>query len=870
MCEQYATSTVSSESILSILTDAADLGIWEWDLQSGVFTCSPRLAFITGCDAASLAAMAPPMRELVSVRDAPLRDARIDACISGKTPRYEALFRIARPDGPVAWVHEKGTVTARDASGRAVRMGGLVLDVTGRQVESERIFAEKRLRELLAEKETAGERLAEEVRKATVDLRTQEKLLVAANRMASMLLVPAELDFGSVLWKSLEILGMSVDADRAYIWRIEKDREDEKKVVGWQEICEWARCAVTDFGGSYRGVPYDELSPVWSERLLAGDNVNLILDTDANKIRGLRDVRSMLCIPLTLHGAFWGIIGFDDCRRERLFTEQEQAMLKSCGMLVASAILRNEMMEKLVEARERALTSMHAKSEFLSRMSHEIRTPMNAIIGMTAIARKTQDEERIAQCLEKIDTSSRQLLGIINDVLDMSKIDANKLEISVQEFDFEETLRHVFDVVQVRADEKRITLELFLGSVPTRRMKSDELRLSQVLINLMNNAVKFTPECGIVHLEVRESVIDAESSRIRVEVRDNGIGIAPERIPRLFDSFVQADGGITREYGGTGLGLAIAKRIIALMNGTIWVESELGVGSSFIFEIEVGWGEACRSASVRETLPRGLRVMVVSAFPNACTYLRGLLGDLLSACDVASNGAAAADLARRTVEAGRRYDIILADWEIPGMSDLEALEAIRSTGCGGEIVALVPPFAWDEAESDARAAGVTHLLVKPILAMELYDAVADIFAHPLKEPEAAAPEAAIDWSGRAILLADDIEINREIVSGILEDTGVTIDMAHDGAEAVRMFTENPGRYDLILMDMQMPVMDGLSACREIRASERGTGEAVPILAMTANAFKEDEASCLAAGMNGHIAKPLEVEKLLQVLSRYLG
>ena len=692
-------------------------------------------------------------------------------------------------------------------------------------------------------------------------------LLIAANRTAAMLLVPEELDFDSVLRKSLKILGESVDADRAYIWRNESGREGEKNIAGWCEVCEWARGAETEFEGSYRGIPYDELFPVWREKLMAGERINLILGPDASRARSLQDVQSMLCIPLTLHGAFWGLIGFDDCHRERLFTEQEQSMLESCGMLIASAILRNEMMEKLVEARERALANMQAKSEFLSRMSHEIRTPMNAIIGMTAIARKTQDGERVAQCLEKIDISSRQLLGIINDVLDMSKIDAGELEIAVQEFDFEEMVRHVFDVVQVRADEKRIALKLFLGSVPSRRMKSDGLRLSQVLINLMNNAVKFTPECGAVGLRIQEAAVDAESSRIHVEVHDNGIGIAPERIPRLFDSFVQGDGGITRQYSGTGLGLAIVKRIIALMNGAIWVESEPGAGSTFIFEIEVGWGEPCRSACVRNTLPRGLRGMIVSGCPDACAYLRGLLGDLLSSCDVAPDGAAAAEYARRGVGAGDRYDMILIDWELPGMGGAQTVEALRSVGCRDVIVAVVPPFIWNEAEAEARAAGVSHLLVKPVLPTELYNVLADLFAG---SREAPAQEAVTDWSGRTILLADDIEINREIVCGILEDTGVAIEIAHDGAEAVRKFSESPERYDLILMDMQMPVMDGLSACREIRASGQRAGEAIPILAMTANAFKEDEVSCLAAGMNGHIAKPLEVEKLLHVLSEYLG
>jgi signal transduction histidine kinase len=387
------------------------------------------------------------------------------------------------------------------------------------------------------------------------------------------------------------------------------------------------------------------------------------------------------------------------------------------------------------KARELAEQSTKAKSDFLSRMSHEMRTPMNAIIGMTNIALDSDDPDRKEYCLEKIGEASRHLLGVINDILDMSKIESGKFELSEEAFSFRDMLKRVAGVINFRVDEKKQTLSVMVGDDIPEIIISDEQRLAQVITNLLSNAVKFTPEGGAISILAAVSVFDGDICRIRVVVSDNGIGISEEQMPKLFKSFEQADGSISRKFGGTGLGLVISKHIVELMGGRIWVESEFGKGAAFIFEV--------------------------------------------NALDGGVNGAAAPE----------------------------------------EII---------NPESD--------------------DGI---------------------FRGKRILLAEDVEINCEVFSSLVEHTEIDIDFAHDGRETLDMFTAAPDRYDMILMDIHMPEMDGYEATRRIRASGRENAAAIPIVAMTANVFREDIERCKAAGMNGHLGKPIDAVEVIRKLKEYL-
>ncbi len=695
----------------------------------------------------------------------------------------------------------------------------------------------------------------------------RDVLLSAVNTVASLLMSDETENFSDLLYQSMQVLGESMRADRAYVWH---NTEVDGRLC-CSQLVEWDKGRPSDHSEvAAICLPYDEYVPNWRE-IISGD-VPITFDAAEfesvfENFPGTDDVRSLLVIPINMGGEFWGFIGFDDLYNERTFTSLQEDILNSAGMLVAAAVLRNEMTKSLIVAREEALASMNSKSEFLSRMSHEIRTPMNAIIGMTNIAHKTDDIKKIHYCLEKIDGSSRQLLGIINDVLDMSKIDANKFEIHNTEFDFEKMMQNVFNVVQVRLDEKHQNFQFHFEEPFTRNIISDELRLSQVLINLLTNAVKFTAERGDIMLRVLQTPLEDDRSLLRVEVVDNGIGVAKDRQANLFTSFEQADGSITRQYGGTGLGLAICKKIVELMGGRIWLESEKGVGSHFIFEVAVGWG----SSHVTNTdMNKNLHVLVVDDSEDVRTYFANIIRGFSLQCDVAESGEAAIKMAQAQKDAGTPYNMLFVDWKMPGMNGGETAEQIRRAAQEDIIVVMISSCDWADIEQDVKKYDISNFLAKPVLPSMIYDTFVCLSESARNTPKCTGTESVKDWRGKTVLLVEDIDINLEILMTVLEETGVNMETASNGAEAVEKFRFSAGKYSLIMMDVQMPVMDGLAATRAIRSIQNVPGASkIPIIAMTANAFKEDEENCLAAGMNAHVAKPLEVEALFSTLGKWL-
>lgn len=694
----------------------------------------------------------------------------------------------------------------------------------------------------------------------------RDKLLRAVNSVASTLMGDDGSEFQNTLYDALGTLGRSIDVDHAYIWRnsMVEDR------LYCSQVCEWSDGTPSIHAEAPKDIPYDKYVSDLEELLKMG-NVNSLMENlpeGLKRFPGMKGVISLLIIPVFYQGEFWGFIGFDDCRKSRTFDKNQVDMMESSGLMIASAIMKNEMTVNLIAAREEALASVRSKSDFLSRMSHEIRTPMNAIIGMTTLARKTDKIERIQGYLDKVDSSSRQLLAIINDVLDMSKIDANKLEISETEFDFDKMMQNVIDVVQVRLDEKRQDLHVDFRTVFDKNMISDELRLSQVLINLLTNAIKFTPERGIVKLSVNQISESDDCTRLHFEVEDTGIGIPKDRLATLFQSFEQADGSITREFGGTGLGLAISQRIVNLMGGDIAVESEVGSGSCFMFDIDVKWGEKTKASN--RHLPVGhLRILVVDDSRDVLDYFRTVLDSFSMKCDTVASGQAAVDAVTQAIRCGEPYDVVFVDWKMPEMDGCETSREIRRIMHDNIIVIMISVADWADISAEAESAGVNHFLPKPVLPSTLYDTIVRLTNLELHEENDEPIDITPEWNDKAILLVEDNNVNRVIVQSVLEDTGITIDEATDGEQAVQMFSTNPEKYDLVLMDVQMPVMDGLTATRKIRAECGKSGDAVPIIAMTANAFNEDKIACLDAGMNGHIAKPFELDELLEMLMAYL-
>ncbi|MDR0764030.1 MAG: response regulator [Synergistaceae bacterium] len=540
-------------------------------------------------------------------------------------------------------------------------------------------------------------------------------------------------------------------------------------------------------------------------------------------------------------------------------------LVAAMTVVIASGYLGFSLYSK--EAR-RSEAASEAKSNFLANMSHEIRTPMNAIIGMTSIGKSSAGAEKKDYAFEKIETASAHLLGIINDILDMSKIEASKFELSPENFQFEKMLQRAVNFINFSLDEHRQEMFVYVGANIPRVLYGDEQRLAQVITNLLSNAAKFTPEGGTITLDTRLLKEEDGVCLIQIKVTDTGIGISAEQRAHLFNAFEQAESSTSRKFGGTGLGLALSKRVVEMMGGEIWIESELGKGSTFAFTIRAGRGTEEYGGALRSGVNwLNMRILAVDDSPEVLEYFLTMARKFDFACDIAAGG----EEARALIERNGAYDIYFVDWKMPGMDGIELCRRIKEYGDDKYVVIMISSSAWSAMADDAKSAGINKFLPKPLFPSSIMDCINECLGAPA--PLGAKddrPDETPDFSGHRVLLAEDVEINREIVLTLLEPTNIAADCAENGAEALRMFCENPERYDMIFMDVQMPEMDGYEATRRIRASGAGRAADIPIVAMTANVFREDIERCLASGMNDHIGKPLDFDNLLEKLRKYCG
>jgi signal transduction histidine kinase/DNA-binding response OmpR family regulator len=589
------------------------------------------------------------------------------------------------------------------------------------------------------------------------------------------------------------------------------------------------------------------------------------------------EVRAFIMVPLYTDGKFWGVMSVEECFHARKWTDSDRQLIVTLSSLIAGAADRDLRERERDAALTQAEQANQAKSIFLANMSHEIRTPMNAIIGMTGIAKSSGDIERKEYCLDKIEDASNHLLGVINDILDMSKIEANKFELSFADFNFERMLQKVVNVINFRMDEKRLDFTVHISRDIPPSLHGDDQRLAQVITNLLANAVKFTPEEGSIRLKANLEGEEGGLYTIRVSVADSGIGITEEQKSRLFSSFEQADSSTSRRFGGTGLGLAISKRIVDMMDGDIWVDSESGRGSTFTFRVKMkrGRGEE-KGLPERGVNWNNLRVLAVDDADEVRDYFGEMAERMKFSLQTASNGEEALGL----IEKNGLYDIYFVDWKMPGMDGIELSRRIKTKG-GASVVIMISAAQLGAVETEARAAGVDKFLPKPLFPSAIADCISECLGRGAFVAEAGRRQEEKDrFRGERILLAEDVEINREIVISLLEPLSLIIDCAENGAEAVKLFTEDPEKYDIIFMDVQMPEMDGYTATGLIRAfeeerrkslppSQETPPRGVPIIAMTANVFREDIEKCLAAGMDAHVGKPLDLDEMLATLRTYL-
>lgn len=552
------------------------------------------------------------------------------------------------------------------------------------------------------------------------------------------------------------------------------------------------------------------------------------------------------------------------------------ATISICGVIMVILLIifynyykmTSRQLEELEAARQEALQATKAKSEFLSNMSHDIRTPMNAIVGMTAIATAhIDDKEQVHNCLKKIALSGKHLLGLINDVLDMSKIESGKMTLTAERISLREVIEGIVSIVQTQVKSKGQNFNVHIDNIVTEDVYCDSVRLNQVLLNLLSNAVKYTQEGGTIQLSLyQEDAPDPRGSefvRTHVVVKDNGMGMTAEFLEHIFDSYSRADSKRVQKTEGAGLGMAITKYIVDKMEGTISVKSEPQKGTEFhvIFDME-----KAEEQELDMVLP-AWKMLVVDDDEILCRTSVDALESIGVQADWTLSGEKAIELVRKHHQMRDDYQIILLDWKLPGMDGLVVAKQIRKIVDADMPVILISAYDWSEFETEARDAGISGFIAKPLFKSTLFYGLKKYMG---VEEEKEIGEKDMDLHGRRVLVAEDNDLNWEILKELLSDIGMELEWAENGKICMEKFQEaKEGYYDVILMDVRMPIMNGYESTQAIRALSRPDAKTIPIIAMTADAFSEDIQRCLESGMNAHTAKPINFDEVIHLLKKYI-
>ncbi len=624
---------------------------------------------------------------------------------------------------------------------------------------------------------------------------------------------------------------------------------------------------------------FDELDGKNAEKYIAELQEAMAQREDYTAVLQIGDERRHLyCTPLSY--TEWYLVtvlpyGALDETIKQFGWDWMYSVLGSCSLILAILLLvfswyyrlMRQQIKELAQAREEAVQANIAKSEFLSNMSHDIRTPMNAIVGMTAIALTNIDNrQQVQNSLKKIALSSKHLLGLINDVLDMSKIESGKLTLSVDRVSLREVMESIVSIIQPQVKAKNQQFDIFIHDVEVENVYCDSVRLNQILLNLLSNALKFTPDGGQIHVSLYEEISPKGEDFVRVhfDVKDNGIGMSEEFQKRIFESFVREDNARVKKIQGTGLGMTITKYIVDAMGGTIKVESQLEQGSTFYVTLDL------EKALVEENemiLPEW-KMLVVDDDEQLCETAANSLKEIGVRADWVLDGLTAIRVVEEHHEKHDDYQIILLDWNMPDMDGIAtARELCKRLGDDIPIL-LISAYDWNEIEAEAREAGISGFIAKPLFKSTLYHGLKSFFDGTPEDSEKNLEED--KFTNTKVLVAEDNDLNWEIANELLSELGLDLEWAENGKICVEKFEQSPvGYYAAILMDIRMPVMTGYEAADAIRASKRVDAD-IPIIAMTADAFSEDVQKCLTHGMDAHVAKPIDVSLVARLLKKYIN
>lgn len=682
-------------------------------------------------------------------------------------------------------------------------------------------------------------------------------------------------DFKAAMREAITLLGQQMDTDRISIYQLMPAHEDQPWLM--HRLVHWNKNGMDIYPAGVENFSLQSVAEVIETLQRNEIFVSATNDVQSPELKDwLRrtQTRCILSIPIFVMNELWGQLGLSNCSTDLQWTSSDFTLLRSFAASLGSAIERARIEDQLVLAKEAAEAGNRARSEFMANISHELRTPMNGIIGFSDLLLTTSLQEVQREYIQHVSKSAYSLLSIINDILDFSKLEAGKFFFEHATFDINELAGDAVDILSIKAFEKDIELICDIDPSLPFRVWGDPLRLRQILVNLLGNAIKFTDQ-GEVSITVRPAAEIFEKERKRylpllITVRDTGIGIPPEKIDHIFESFTQADSSTTRKYGGTGLGLTISKSLAELMGGRLTAESQPGKGSLFILELQLEIAED-QPAPVPLLKAPLRRVLVIDDNATNCSLMQGIFHYFHIFCDVGAGGTEALDLVRKAIDSKEFYDLIITDHQMPGMDGITLVREIKQLleEQSDPFILMLSSLDKSQHRQQAKEAGIDRFLPKPVKLRELTTLISSIFDQQSGEAVGAPAKQVFEQfpQGTQVLVVEDEPVNMMLISEVLRKMGIEVLPAGNGKEALSLLTTCIP--SIIFMDINMPEMDGYTATRHIRHLPTPQRK-IPVIALTADATRDDKEKCLQAGMDNFISKPFRLEEIAAILKKYLN